>query len=82
MRLDVDTFFIGSLEKRRNSLKTGGNKEFAKWFGDWIESIQQNRASVERIPSEKTASLDGQEHSDDAHLVGPKLPVASSRCVG
>jgi len=54
-------------------------KEFAKWFRDWIEVIQQNRASVERIRPEKTASVDGQEHSDGARLLGPKRRVASGR---
>jgi hypothetical protein len=57
------------------------NKEFAKWFRDWIAVIQQNRASLERTLPEKTASADGQEHSDGAHLFGPKCgphPVGTS----
>lgn len=61
--------------------KVKQNKEFAKWFGDWIETIQPDRASVERIRSEKTASLDGQEHSDGARLLGPKRRVASGKDV-
>jgi hypothetical protein len=27
--------------------KVKQNKEFAKWFRDWIEAIRQNRASVD-----------------------------------
>jgi hypothetical protein len=57
------------------------NKEFAKWFRDWIEVIQQNRAAVERIRPEKTASVDGEEHSDCASVPGPKRRVASGRNV-
>jgi hypothetical protein len=61
--------------------KVKQNKEFAKWFRDWIEVIQQNRASVERMRSGKTAGVDGQEHSDGARLLGPKRRVASGRYV-
>jgi hypothetical protein len=61
--------------------KVKRNKEFAKWFGDWIETIQQNRAPVECMPSEKTASPDGKEDSDGARLLGPKRRVASGKDV-
>jgi hypothetical protein len=57
------------------------NKEFAKWLRDWIAVIQQNRASVEHTPPQKTARADGQEHSDGAHLFGPKRRAASGRYV-
>jgi hypothetical protein len=62
-------------------LKAKQNKEFAKWFGDWIELIEQNRASVDRVRPEKTASVDGPENSDGACLLGPKRRVASGRYV-
>jgi hypothetical protein len=55
------------------------NKEFAKWIG--IAAVQQNRPSIERTLHEKTASPDGQEHSDGAHLFGPKLHAATGRYV-
>ena len=45
--------------------KVKENKEFAKWFRDWIAVIQQNRASVERALRENNTSADGQEHSDE-----------------
>jgi len=61
---------------------TEENKEFATWLRSWIAIIQKNRASVERTLPEKTGSADRQEHSDDAHLFGAKLRVASRRYVG
>jgi hypothetical protein len=61
--------------------KAEENKAFANWFRDWIAAIQQNRASVERIPPENTARADGQEPSDGAHLFRPKLHAASGRHV-
>ena len=53
--------------------KVEENKAFANWFQDWIAIIQQNRASVERLPAENTATADGREHPDGAHLFGQKL---------
>ncbi len=61
--------------------KVKENKEFARWLRDWIKVIQRNRAPVEHTLPEKTASADGQEHSDDAHLFGPKRRAASGRYV-
>lgn len=55
------------------------DNQFAKWFRDWVAVIQRSRASVEHTPSEKTAAANGQEHSDGAHLFGPKLRTASGR---
>jgi hypothetical protein len=46
---------------------------FANWFRDWLAVIQQSRACVEGILPENAGSADGQEHSDGAHLLGPKL---------
>lgn len=62
--------------------KTDENKEFAEWLRGWIAVIQKNRASVERTFPEKTASADPQEHSNGAHLFGPKLRAASDRYFG
>jgi hypothetical protein len=56
--------------------KVEGNKDFAKWLRDWIEVIQQNRASGERIPPEKTASTAPQAYSDGAPLLGAKRRAA------
>ena len=39
------------------------NKEFAKWFGEWIAGIQHSRVPVGHIPPEKSASTDEQEYS-------------------
>ena len=61
--------------------KVKQDNEFAKWFRDWIEVTQQNRASVERIPPEKAASVDGQEHPDGARQLGPKRRATSGRYV-
>lgn len=33
------------------------NKEFAKWFQNWIEVIKQGRVSVQHIPPEKADTL-------------------------
>ncbi len=57
------------------------NAVFANWFRDWIAVIQQSRVSVEGILPENAGSADGQEHSDGAQLLGPKLRTASGRYV-
>ena len=57
------------------------NTAFANWFRDLIAVIHEHRAPAERIPANMTIA-DGQEHSDGAHLVGPRLPAASGRRVG
>jgi len=59
--------------------KVNENKEFAQWFRDWIATIQQNRAPVERTLPETAA--DGQKHSDGTHLLGSKRRVAQGRHV-
>ena len=59
--------------------KVEENKAFANWFGPWIAVIQQNRASVERPLPKNPTSADGPQHSDGAHLFGPKLCAASGR---
>lgn len=61
--------------------KIDKNKEFAKWLRNWTASIQQNRAWVEHTSPEKTVGTNGQEHSEDAHLSGPKRRAASGRYV-
>jgi hypothetical protein len=61
--------------------KVKQDKEFAKWFRDWIEATQRNRASVERIRPEKTARVVVSEHPDGARLLGPKRRIASGRYV-
>jgi hypothetical protein len=53
------------------------NKEFVKWVRDWIAVIEQNRDPVEL--SEKTASADKQEHSEDAYPLTPTPRAESSR---
>ena len=60
--------------------KVKQNNEFPKWFQDWMELMEQDRASIERIRPEDTASLDGQEHSGGA-LASPKRRVVSGRHV-
>jgi hypothetical protein len=50
-------------------------------FRDWIAAIHEHGAPAERIPANMTTA-DGQEHSEDVDLVGPKMPAASGRCVG
>ena len=47
------------------------NREFAKCLRDWIAVIQQNRASIEHTPPQRTARAARQEHSDGGHF-GPK----------
>jgi hypothetical protein len=59
--------------------KVNENKEFAEWFRDWIATIQQNRAPVERTLPETAA--DGQKHSDGTHLLDSKRRVAQGRHV-
>jgi hypothetical protein len=56
------------------------NKEFARCLRDRIPVIQQNRASVEHTPPQKTARADRQEHADSRHF-GPKRRAASARYV-
>jgi hypothetical protein len=53
------------------------NKEFVKWVRDWIAVIEQNRDPG--TPSEKTASSDKQEHSEDAYPLTPKPRAESGR---
>ena len=71
----------GRGQKELMTPKVKENKEFARWLRDWIKVIQRNPAPVEHTPPEKTASADGQEHSDDAHLSGPRRRAASGRYV-
>ena len=61
--------------------KVKENREFIKWLRDWIAAIQQNGASVEHTPPEKTTRTNGQEHSDGAHLLGPKRRAKFGRYV-
>ena len=61
--------------------KIDKNKEFAKWLRNWTIVTQQNRARVEHTPPEKPVGADGQEHSEGAHLLGPKRRAASGRSV-
>ena len=61
--------------------KVKENKDFARWLWDWTAAIQQKRASAEHTPAEETARADGQEHSDGAHLFGPKQRAASGKQV-
>jgi hypothetical protein len=53
------------------------NKEFVKWVRDWIAVIEQNRDPG--TLSEKTASPDKQEHSEDAYPLTPKPRAESGR---
>lgn len=69
----------GRGQKEFMTPKVKENKEFARWLRDWIKVIQGNRAPVEHTPPEKTASAEGQEHSDDTHLFGPRRRAAFGR---
>jgi len=55
------------------------NKAFAKWLRDWIALIQQNRSWAEQRPLETVVGTNGQEHSEGAHLLGPKRRAACGR---
>jgi hypothetical protein len=61
--------------------KVEENAAFANWFREWLAVIQQDRPGVQGIPPENAGSTDGQEHSEGAHSVGPKLRTASGRYV-